>query len=96
MLVAAQAEKLKSQLLAQRAHWRLNGPVTDAHLQTLIQGLEVRGASLARGRVAPLSSLTAMCDTRCPQSANANGRGVALDRRRFGDDSDSDIDLDGL
>ena len=25
-----------------------------------------------------------------------NTRGVALDRRRFGDDSDSDVDLDGL
>jgi len=27
---------------------------------------------------------------------DANTRGVALDRRRFGDDSDSDVDLDGL
>ena len=31
-----------------------------------------------------------------PQKANDKSRGVILNRGRFDDDSDSDIDLDGL
>ena len=30
------------------------------------------------------------------QASDSNTRGVALDRRRFGDDDDSDVSLDGL
>ena len=65
-----QAERLKDSILEQRAHWRLNGPVTDSHVQRLIESDEA--------------------------SAEHGTRGVVLDRRRFGDDSDSDVDLDGL
>jgi len=66
----AKAERVREQLLAQRAHWRLNGPVTVGHIAQILEDNEATDAKWSRG--------------------------LALDRRRFGDDSDSDIDLDGL
>ena len=35
-LSCRQAEEVKSQLLAQRAYWRLNGPVTDAQVEKML------------------------------------------------------------
>ena len=70
-LLLAQAERVKDKLLAQRAHWLLNGPVSEHQL------------------------LGMMADD-APAESTSGTRGVALDRRRFGDDDDSDVDLDGL
>jgi hypothetical protein len=36
-LASWQAEQVKDQLLAQRAHWQLNGPVSDEHLKGMIE-----------------------------------------------------------
>ena len=71
---AEKAERLKNQILAQRAHWRINPPMTEAQLMEMIEQLQNEGAD-----------------------GGAGGRGVVLDRRRFGDDSDSsEIDLSEL
>ena len=37
--VGRQAEQVRDQLLAQRAHWRLNGPVSDEHLKGMIEAI---------------------------------------------------------
>ena len=74
------ADSIKDKLLAERAHWRLNGPVSDEYMQMLIEGEKKEAVAT---------------DAKGP--ASMGGRGVMMDRRRFGDgDSDSDIDLDGL
>ena len=57
----------------------MNGPVSDSHMQGLIEAATQKVAESSKH-----------------DPPTVGGRGVVLDRRRFGDDSDSDIDLDGL
>jgi DNA-binding TFAR19-related protein (PDSD5 family) len=75
------ADSVKDKLVAERGYWRLNGPVSDSHIKGMIDASMEEKAAVASSESAP---------------PTAGGRGVVLDRRRFGDDSDSDIDLDGL
>ena len=40
-----QAEQVKEKVLAQRAHWRLNGPFNGSHLTELLECMEVSTAA---------------------------------------------------
>lgn len=89
-------EKLKEKLFQMWFREEIkDGGVTDAYLKQLIEADEVRARTRQLFCTFPDLFLTTMLLHRRLQNTTAS-RGVALDRRRFGDDSDSDIDLDGL
>lgn len=77
--------------------------MSDAYLKRLIADMDDQ-VSAAQSPAEPMFDTTAFTSlTHSSLSSPApslrqsgNTRGVQLDRRRFGDDSDSDIDLDGL
>jgi len=51
----AKVSRVRDQILAQRAHWRLNGPFNEQNLAELLKNMEVttentRGVALNRGR----------------------------------------------
>ena len=47
--VGLQAVKVRDQILAQRAHWRLNGPVSDEHLKGMIEAIAKAKAASSDG-----------------------------------------------
>ena len=88
--VPPQVSRVRDQILAQRAHWRLNGPFNEQNLAELLKSMEVN-ISTHYSRICSSHSHHV-----CVQVTTDNTRGVALNRGRAFDDDDSDVDLDGL